>query len=363
MTASIFFPGPSMTGIVRDPRFMAHVSQDPHWECRQRLEHVYAMLERLEDGWPLVDIEPRVAAEHELRLVHSAPYVRQVAATAGHEPMHLTADTFACTGSYVAAALAAGGVLSAIDAVMEGAAGRAFVLSRPPGHHAEENRAGGFCLFNNLAIGARYARSVRGLGKVLIVDWDVHHGNGIQHIFEHDPSVMYFSTHQYPLFPGTGHFLEVGRGRGEGYTINVPLGKGFGDGEYAALFERLLKPVAMAFAPDLILVAAGFDTHIKDPLGRMKVSEHGFAALTRILMDISAACCGGRLVLALEGGYHHEMLAASVRAVIAELCDRTYTGAQHMAAQADRRRIVPIVQRCVHVLERFWPCLKDEEAL
>lgn len=352
-------PDPAhLTGIVRDQRFLAHLQEEEHLESFQRLAHIHAMLDRLGGRWPLVYIEPRLAAGHELMLAHSAAYVRRISATADHDFTRMTADTFACAGSYASAALAAGGVISAIDAVMAGRVGRAFVLSRPPGHHAEANRAAGFCLFNNVAIGARYARAVLGLTRVLVVDWDVHHGNGIQHIFEQDPSVLYFSTHQYPLYPWSGHCLEVGRGRGEGFTINVPLGKRCGDGEYAALLERLLRPVALAFAPDLILVAAGFDCHVKDPLGGMKVTENGFAGMTRILMDLADACCRGRLILVLEGGYHPAALAASVQAVVGELCDRTRTDVRHMAAKAGRRRTKPVIQRCTQVLGRFWPCLQ-----
>jgi acetoin utilization deacetylase AcuC-like enzyme len=363
MTAKNVFPGPSaVTGIVRDHRFLAHTSDEAHWENARRLEHIYAMLDRLDDRWPLAFLQPREASAHELRLVHSEAYIHQIADTADYAHSRVTADTFACAGSYLSATLAAGGVLTAIDAVAAGRLGRAFVLSRPPGHHAEASRAGGFCLFNNAAIGARYARKVLGLAKVLIVDWDVHHGNGLQHIFEQDPTVLYFSIHQYPIFPGTGHYLEVGRGPGEGYTINVPLGKGFGDGDYVALFDRLLKPVAVAFAPDLILVAAGFDSHSQDPLGKMKLSENGFAGLTRTLMDVADACCGGRLVLVLEGGYHPEALAASVRAVIGELCGITHADVRQLAAQASRRRTLPVIDRCVHVLGRFWPVLRFEEA-
>ena len=343
--------------VVQDPRFLAHLRDGGQLESHKRLEQIHSMLENLNGSLPLTALAARTATQADLEMVHTAAYIQQVAQTAHHSHSRLTADTYACAESYAVAALAAGGVMSAIDAVVAGPIMSAFVLARPPGHHAEAGRAAGFCLFNNVALGAKYARTVMGLSKVLIVDWDVHHGNGIQHIFEQDPSVLYFSTHQYPLYPGTGHFVEVGRGGGEGFNINVPLKKGMGDGEFVALYNKLLKPVALAFRPDLVMVAAGFDIHKKDPLGRMKASEIGFAGLTRIIKGIAADCCQGRLVLVLEGGYHEKSLADSVQAVLAELCGKTCTDVDYLCSQASQRRIKPIIARCTHVLERFWPCL------
>lgn len=345
------------TGVVRDSRFLDHRNEGRHVESPRRLENIYTMLDGLNGSLPLKPLEARGASEEELVEIHSAAYVKQVAATANYPYSQITADTYASAQSFACAALAAGGVLSAIDAVINAIVPNVFVLARPPGHHAEAGRANGFCLFNNVALGARYARMVLGLEKVLIVDWDVHHGNGIQHIFEQDPTVLYFSTHQYPLFPGTGHYLEVGQGPGEGYTINVPLKKGFGNGDYAALYQKLLQPVALAFNPDLILVSAGFDIHKNDPMGKMRVTETGFAALTRIMMDLSKACCRDRLVLVLEGGYHLKALTASVRAVLAELCNQTHTDVNALAAAAKQRRINPIITRCRRVQNRFWPQL------
>ncbi len=345
------------TGVVRDSRFLDHRCEGQHLETPKRLKNIYAMLDDLDGALALKPLQARPASENELMEIHSMAYVQQIAATADHPYSQITADTYASDHSYASAALAAGSVITAIDAVMDGSVPNAFVLARPPGHHAEAGRAAGFCLFNNVALGARYARMVVGLEKVLIVDWDVHHGNGIQHIFEQDPTVLYFSTHQYPLFPGTGHYLEVGQGPGEGYTINVPLGRGFGDGDYVSLFQQLLQPVAMAFNPDLILVAAGFDIHKKDPMGKMKVTETGFAALTRILMNLAEVCCQSRLVLVLEGGYHVKALTTSVRAVLAELSNQTHANVAALAATAKQRRTGPIITRCRHVQNRFWPQL------
>lgn len=347
----------SPTGVVWDMRYLAHRSDAEHAENHHRLDTVYALLDRLKNTLPLYRIAPRPATEEELRWVHSAAYVRRIQATAGQAYTQLTADTYACADSFAAATLAAGGVIAAIDAVVSRKVANAFVLARPPGHHAEARRANGYCLFNNIAIGAQYARRALGLNKVLIVDWDLHHGNGIQHIFEHDPTVLYFSTHQYPLFPGTGHHLEVGRGQGEGFNINVPLRKGLGDADYAGLYKRLLVPVAREFQPDLVLVSTGFDIHKKDPLGGMKLTPHGFCALTRIVMEISESCCRGRLVLVLEGGYHRKALADSVKAVLEELCRKTHCDVDRLAVGASHRRAEQSIKRCREVMKQYWPSL------
>jgi acetoin utilization deacetylase AcuC-like enzyme/nucleotide-binding universal stress UspA family protein len=346
------------TGIVRDAVFLQHRCDGAHPENPGRLEAVFAMLDGIEDPLPLALITARPASLEELTLVHDLTYVLRIAATAKEKFSRLTPDTYACSGSYETACRAAGAVMAAIDAVIDGRVRNAFVPVRPPGHHAEVAKAMGFCLFNNVALGAEYARAVKGMQRVLVLDWDVHHGNGIQHIFEEDPSVLYISTHQYPGFPGTGHYLETGRGRGEGYTINLPLGKGWGDGDYAALFRRVVAPIAAEFNPDLILVAAGFDIHRQDPAGRMRVTEQGFAGLTRILMDTACSCCRGRLVLILEGGYHHHALGASVGAVLRELSDQTHADLDTLAAKAKVRRVQPVVKRCIHVHGKVWPCLK-----
>jgi acetoin utilization deacetylase AcuC-like enzyme len=349
----------SRTALVRDARFLGHRCAGDHHESHERLVQVYAHLEREASFLPLVDIAPRPASREELSLVHAPDHIRQIEATAGGGDTLLTADTYTSSDSYETARLAAGGVLAAIDAVLEGQARNAFVLARPPGHHAERSRAMGFCLFNNTAIGARYACLQPDVEKVLIVDWDVHHGNGIQHIFEQDPRVLYFSTHQYPHFPGTGYYLEVGRGGGEGYTFNVPVGRGWGDGDLVLLYQRLLVPVAQAFVPDLILVAAGFDPHRKDPMGKMKVTETGFAALARLVMQLAGWCCRDRLVLVLEGGYHPKALSASVYAVLTELADETHTDVEAVAARGRVRWVDPVVKKCTSVMGRFWPCLLE----
>jgi acetoin utilization deacetylase AcuC-like enzyme/nucleotide-binding universal stress UspA family protein len=342
------------TGIVKDPLFLAHRTPDGHPENHHRLEPIYALLDGQDDS-PLVVMEPQVVGPETLALVHSGDYIRTVAQTATMASCQISADTFTCADTYAAACRAVGGVTAAIDAVLGGAVRNAFVLARPPGHHAEISRASGFCLFNNVAIGARYAREVKGLRKVLIVDWDLHHGNGTQHIFEEDPSVLYISSHQYPCFPGTGHYLEAGRGPGQGYTINLPLGKRWRNADFAALYQRLVVPVTLAFNPDLILVSAGFDIHRNDPLGRMRMTEEGFAAITRILMHLARRCCHERLVLVMEGGYDPNATASSVAAVLAELRGQTHTDLDRMMAKARLRCVEPVIHRCAHVVGHIWP--------
>ncbi len=346
------------TGIVTDSTYLDHLPDDGHMESPRRLQSIYAMLEEPDMIGLFLRMAPRCATKEEILLAHSLEYYNRIALTDSKPLTSLTPDTFASEGSFRAALYAVGGLLQAVSCVSAGELKNAFALVRPPGHHAENSRALGFCLFNNVALAARYARKVLGFKKVLIVDWDVHHGNGTQHAFERDPSVFFFSSHRYPLFPRTGFFTEAGIGKGEGYTMNVSLPRGYGDAEFVALFERLLKPVALEFEPELILVSAGFDTHDKDPVGGMKMSPNGFAALTRILMDIAEICCESRLVLCLEGGYNIKALTDSVKAVLLELGDYRKSPVAEFASVADRKKVAYAVHRCVHVHSRFWKSLE-----
>lgn len=341
------------TGIVRNLAFLDHRTANGHPENRGRLEAVYRVLDQTDLLRRLVLVEARPAEEDEILLVHSAAHLAKVAATAARESTALTSDTIASAGSYRAARLAVGGVLEAVSRVADGRLANAFALVRPPGHHAERNRAMGYCLFNNVALAAAYARKVLGMDRVMILDWDVHHGNGTQHIFEQDDRVLFVSIHQFPHFPGTGSFTDAGIGRGEGYSINIPIPKGYGDGEYTAILQALLMPLTAEFKPDLILVSAGFDPHASDPHGGMRLTPTGFAALTRCLLE-SAAICGGRVALVLEGGYDVHTIGDSVKAVLDELSGATVSAVADIAATANPKKVIYALKRVVNVQRRYW---------
>lgn len=320
------------TGIVQDQRYLQHSAGAYHPESPQRLAAVHAMLNTPTMAQKFVQITPREATHQEIEMIHVPPYVEDIAETAGKDRVYLDPDTSTSPESYETAKLAVGGLLNAIDSVMQKTVDNAFALVRPPGHHAEYDSAAGFCIFNNVAIGALHAINKYNLKKILIVDWDLHHGNGTQHSFEDDPRVLYFSTHQYPYYPGTGSLQEVGRGKGEGYTINVPLSVGANDASFVKIFRKILQPVALQYKPDFVLVSAGFDTYFQDPLGGMRVTPKGFAAMTRILLGIADTCCEGRLVAVLEGGYHAAGLADSIKAVLEEMHNDTVCTEEQLAA-------------------------------
>jgi acetoin utilization deacetylase AcuC-like enzyme len=304
-----------MTGLVYHPAYLEHDMGAGHPESPNRLRTIMDQLERSGTAARVKRIEARRAEDEWILQVHSPSYV---AALNAHTPasgrVALDPDTSLCPGSLSAAYFAAGGALAAVDAIMNGEVVHAFCAVRPPGHHAEVDRAMGFCLFNNVAIAARYVQKQYGLTRVLIVDWDVHHGNGTQHTFEQDPSVLFFSTHQYPHYPGTGRATERGTGPGEGFTINVPMKPGDGDDEYHAIFMNVLQPAADAFKPEFVIISSGFDAHRDDPLANMGLTEAGYASLTGLVVDIAKRHAQGRLLSALEGGYHLTALAGSVDA-------------------------------------------------
>ena len=334
------------------------IEHDPGVGHPERPDRLRAVLARLRDQ-PVpgaVFGEPRLATAEEIRRVHSADHLEAVEAARGRVTA-FDADTRTSKESVDCAFTSAGGALRAVEAVVGGEARRAFALGRPPGHHAEAARAMGFCLFNNVAVAAAHARAVLGMKRVMIVDWDVHHGNGTQHIFEDRDDVLFFSVHRWPYYPGTGAATEVGRGAGEGFTINAPLPAALGDGDYAAVFRDVLAPAAEAFRPDLLLVSAGFDPHRADPLGDMRVTEDGFAALCGVVQDLAEAHAGGRLALLLEGGYDLEGLARSVHG-----CCQVLVGATPpdpgLPSDRGHRALAPILeaQRAVagrRTLSRF----------
>lgn len=305
-------------GIVRDEIFLEHITDDYHPENPGRLKSIYSMLNNM-DNQGIVYVPPRMATHEEIALIHEHSYIDSIAATMGKAQRRLDPDTVTSPMSYEASRMAVGGALNLADKLMDAEIESGFALVRPPGHHAEHNRAMGFCIFNNIAIAARYLEKRHGLKRVIVVDFDLHHGNGTQHSFYKDPGVLYFSTHQYPYYPGTGHYDEVGDGEGKGYTVNVPLSHGMGDADYIYVFNNVLIPIADLYKPEAVLVSAGFDAHYNDPLGGMGVTEAGYAAMTRILLDIAKRHSNGKTLFALEGGYNMNGLTNSVKAVIMEM--------------------------------------------
>ncbi|MBI3356929.1 MAG: histone deacetylase [Nitrospirae bacterium] len=301
------------TGLVYHPAYLDHDMGTGHPESPNRLRAIMQQLERSGTVARLMRIEPRKAEETWITQVHTPGYV---AALSQHAPtsgrVSLDPDTSMSPGSLTAAYFAAGGALAGVDAIMNKQVHHVFCAVRPPGHHAEADRAMGFCLFNNVAIAARYVQKKYDLKRVLIVDWDVHHGNGTQHSFEDDPSILFFSTHQYPHYPGTGRATEKGKGAGEGFTINVPMEAGEGDDEYRAIFRKALVPAADNFKPEFVIISAGFDAHKDDPLASMALTEAGYEDLTGIVVGIAKRHAKGRILSSLEGGYNLTALSVSV---------------------------------------------------
>ena len=308
------------TGFIYHADMLKHDTGMTHPERSARLT---AIVNQLKDTALLSSLKPVPVTPAPLNwilLVHSPEYVANVEKSCRDGKTFMDSkDTAISVDSYDAARMAAGGVLCAVDAVMAGDVKNAFCAIRPPGHHALKNKAMGFCIFNNVAIAARYIQEKYKLQKVLIVDFDVHHGNGTQAIFNDDPNVFYFSIHRSPFYPGTGGADDKGAGQGYGLKVNVPVPKGTGDKEYIRAFKEVLKPQALAFKPDFILVSAGFDAHQDDPLGGMNVTAECYAAMTRIVKEIAERCCNGRMVSLLEGGYSLQGLADSAEKHISVL--------------------------------------------
>jgi acetoin utilization deacetylase AcuC-like enzyme/formylglycine-generating enzyme required for sulfatase activity len=308
------------TGLVYDDIYIEHKTNPGHPESPERLIRIIERLKTSGLYSQLVKLKPTPADRHWIETVHAPEYIDRARSSSENGAAYLdSGDVPISLKSYQAAVMAAGGVLTAIDAVMEHRVTNAFCAVRPPGHHALKNKAMGFCIFNNVAIGTKYIQEKYNLPKVLIVDWDVHHGNGTQAAFYDDPNVLYFSTHQYPFYPGSGSQAEQGTGKGLHTIINVPMPAGSGDDQYLKAFEEKLVPAASSFSPDFVLVSAGFDAHEGDLLGGMRVTDQGFAKLTQITKSIAEKCCAGRLVSVLEGGYRLDDLAASVEAHIGVL--------------------------------------------
>ena len=300
------------TGYASDPFYLRHETE-PHPENPGRLTAIQNQLESSEFYNNLIPIQPRKATAEEIGMVHDSGYVASVKQSCADEVRNLDADTVISSNSYDAALLSAGAGMKAIDQLIDGNIHNAFCAVRPPGHHAEQDHAMGFCLFNNVGIAARYAQKTKGLNKIFIFDWDVHHGNGSQHSFYSDPSIYYSSTHQYPFYPGTGAKEETGTGDGLGTTLNLPMDAYSDDDDYLSAVENKLIPEIQHYKPDLIIISAGFDAHQNDPLAQIQLTTDCFGKMTELLMGIARDVCDGRLLSMLEGGYDYDALSDSVR--------------------------------------------------
>jgi acetoin utilization deacetylase AcuC-like enzyme len=327
--------------IVHSERMVEHDPGPGHPESPDRLR---LAADALRDLPGTVWEEPREVTTMELERVHHHAYVARIAELRGRA-LTLDPDTHTSPATVDAAFLAAGAAIQATEAVFDGANTTALALVRPPGHHAESDAAMGFCFFNNVAVAAAHARAALGCERVLILDWDVHHGNGTQHIFEERRDVLFISLHEFPLYPGTGALHEMGRGEGRGYTINMPVPAGLGDDDYVHALRSILVPVADAFRPNLVLVSAGFDAHDADPLANMRLSESGYAEMTRIVKQVADRHAEGRVVFLLEGGYDLEAMPRSLRA-----CAEVLVGLPHEArtgkpSQAARNLVYAVAEQ------------------
>lgn len=307
--------------VIRDERFTQHLERVPHIESVRRIRAIHSLLEdpSLRDRWS--EVKPRLASVEELGWVHTHGHIERVAQTAGRPLTSFDLDTQATARSYEVARLGVGAVFSLLDEIWKGKAKRGFAFIRPPGHHAEPDKAMGFCLFNNVALGAKYLKMRYAVDRVMIVDVDVHHGNGTQKAFYDTDEVLFVSMHQFPFYPGTGNFGEVGRGKGEGFTVNVPLSKGNGDIDFARIIHLLVDPLAQAYCPEMILVSCGFDLYVHDRLGGMVVTPEGYAMITFSLLEIAEKVCKGRIAFIMEGGYNLRGIRECGLRVMKELCD------------------------------------------
>ena len=337
-------------GIVKDELFLKHTNGPQHPECPERLESIYSML----DSSGLINrldvLDPVDATEDQIIRAHTEQYYNKVKDTKGVDVYNFDPDTSSNAYTYDAAMRGSGGFLSSIDKVLNDELDCSFAFPRPPGHHAEADRAMGFCIFNHAAVAASHLLS-KGLDRVLVIDWDIHHGNGTQHIFYDNPNVLFFSIHQFPFYPGTGSLDEFGEGDGEGYTVNLPVPPMLTDTDYNKLFELILTPLIEQYKPQYILVSAGFDAYFVDPLGNMQITESGFAQLTRYVINSAEKYCGGKLSLVLEGGYNVMGLASITKLVIQELLEINIT---EILLPEDFRNLEFVIEGVLGSYSKYW---------
>ena len=333
------------TAYITHPRYVDH-DIPGHPEHAGRIRSVWEALDEAGLTDRMQAIEPVPATDEHILPVHTAQYLdvlRQI--ERNEHAVHFDMDTYALPQTPAVARLSAGGVIQAVDAVLTGQADNALAAVRPPGHHAIPERAMGFCYLGNVAMAARHAQRAHGLERVLIVDYDVHHGNGTQDIFYDDDSVLFFSTHQHPYYPGTGAMDEIGGGKGRGYTVNVPLGAGHSDDDYNHIFNDVLWPLARRFRPQLVLVSAGFDAHWDDPLAMMRLSLNGFSRLDRQLIRLAGELCNGRIVFVLEGGYNLKVLAHGTANIARTLLGDNTTHDPFGQASGSQRSTADLISR------------------
>lgn len=337
------------SAIVADPQYLKH---DPGAGHPERPERIKALLDLVSglDQEKFRILAPTPARRAEIELCHAAEYVTLVEATSRANRYALDGDTITSRDSFGVALLAVGGFLRLLDSIAAKESHNGFAFVRPPGHHALTNRAMGFCLFNTIAIGAEYLKRTYGARRVLILDWDVHHGNGTQDAFYDDASVLFISTHQFPFYPGTGSINEAGTNDGLGYTVNIPLPAGCGNAEYLRVFRDIVMPSVKRFVPEWILVSAGFDAHRRDPLAGMNVTEEGFTMMARLILDMAEKFCGGKIAFLLEGGYDLAALKNSAAGVLQAM---QQTDVRRPAAQLGGASIDPLVRRILQVHEQF----------
>jgi acetoin utilization deacetylase AcuC-like enzyme len=340
----------SRTAVVVDKEYLKHLPGASHPERPERIQVMIDLAAGL-DPRKYALLPPRSASRFDVERIHGVDHVSLIESTATVNRYALDGDTITSRDSFGVALLAVGGFLSVLDSIATNESANGFALVRPPGHHALRNRAMGFCLFNTMAIGAEYLKRHHGAQRIMIVDWDVHHGNGTQDAFYDDPSVLFLSTHQFPFYPGTGAINEIGAGAGEGYTINVPLPAGCADREYLQVFQDVVVAAAEKFHPEWILVSAGFDPHQRDPLGGMEVTELGFAGMAHTVIDLARKFAAGRVAFLLEGGYDLTGLRSSAAAVLAELQTQEKNSAKRL--RLGDSRIETLIRRVLQVHEKY----------
>lgn len=340
-------------GIVYHPDYLVH-TQSQHPERKERLEHINAALH--EEGLldKIVMSEPKPATVEDIALVHSLDYISAIEEACLSGKRFLDMDTYIVPDSYKVALLSAGGALEGLRNVMEGPECKTFVLNRPPGHHAEKKQAMGFCLFNNVAVAAAVARRDFGLQRIAIVDWDVHHGNGTQHSFEDDPAVLFISIHQSPAYPGSGYLDEVGRGGGEGYTVNLPLPAGCGDRDYALFYEQVIVPILDQYKPELIIVSAGQDAYHQDPLAGMALTHKGYYYMAETMAGVADRWAEGRLLLCLEGGYHLQGQAGAVMQILSAIGQWGLPIREKSPDLAPNRQVQQRLEEVLAVQRQYW---------